>query len=164
MLRVVLGVATILLAGVLSVGSAAAKEAKTIRIEPRAWQGATISLEAGVRVYRPLPRTTHVIVNPNKTPVNLTIKDVNKRITNTNIFRSDGGISGGSVFGLPFNSSFGNSNFRRRGIGNRRFGRNGLGARRFTRGGNGRVFGRSSGGRRGGRVGRGRSGGLGAGR
>lgn len=150
MLRVVLGVATILLAGVLNVGGAAAGGAKTIRIEPRAWQGATISLEAGVRVFRPLPGTTHVIINPNKTPVNLTVKEVNKRIITTNIFRSVGDTSGGFVAGLPFRSSFGNSKFGRRGLARRRFNRNGLGGRRFGRSGRG---GRGA-----------RSGGLGAGR
>ena len=56
---------------------AAAGEAYTTRIEPRPFYGATVTLEEGVRVFRPLPTTRHVIVNPGgKTPLNLSIEDV----------------------------------------------------------------------------------------
>jgi hypothetical protein len=61
----------------------AADNAKTIRIEPRAFYGATVSVEAGVRVFRPIPATSHMIINPNKTPLNLSIKDVTKRVHKT---------------------------------------------------------------------------------
>lgn len=51
---------------------ALAQDAYTTRIEPRAYYGATVTLEAGVRVYRPLPPTRHVIINPNaRTPLKL---------------------------------------------------------------------------------------------
>lgn len=84
MLRVVCGLGVALVAGVAVVGSAAAGDARTTRIEPRGFYGATVSIEAGVRVFRPLPRTTHVIVNPNKTPLNLTIEEVRHVYENSN--------------------------------------------------------------------------------
>jgi hypothetical protein len=43
---------------------AQAQGAYTTRIEPRAVYGATVSIEEGVRVFRPLPSEQHVIVNP----------------------------------------------------------------------------------------------------
>jgi hypothetical protein len=52
--------------------AAAAQEATTTRIETRPFYGATVTLEAGVRVYRPLPPHSKVIINPGgKTPVSL---------------------------------------------------------------------------------------------
>ena len=75
MFRVVLGLGVVLFAGVTAVGSAVAGDARTTRIEPRGFYGATVSIEAGVRVFRPLPRTTHVIINPNNTPLNLSIEE-----------------------------------------------------------------------------------------
>src|SRR6185503_8270320 len=52
--------------------SASASDATTTRIETRPFYGATVTLEAGVRVFRPLPPHSKVIINPNgKTPVNL---------------------------------------------------------------------------------------------
>lgn len=51
---------------------ALASEATTTRIETRPFYGATVTLEAGVRVFRPLPPHGKVIINPNgKTPVHL---------------------------------------------------------------------------------------------
>lgn len=44
----------------------------TTRIEPRPFYGATVTLEEGVRVFRPLPPHNRVIINPgSKTPVSL---------------------------------------------------------------------------------------------
>jgi len=43
---------------------AAGEEAHTTRIETQPVYGATITIEHGVRVYRPVPPTTHLIVNP----------------------------------------------------------------------------------------------------
>lgn len=49
-----------------------ASEATTTRIETRPFYGATVTLEAGVRVFRPLPPHSKVIINPNgRTPVSL---------------------------------------------------------------------------------------------
>ena len=52
----------------------ASAESYTTRIEPRPFYGATVTLEAGVRVFRPLPPHDRVIINPgNATPVNIDI-------------------------------------------------------------------------------------------
>lgn len=49
----------------------------TTRIEPRPFYGATVTLEEGVRVFRPLPPTRQVIINPeSRTPLNLSFEDV----------------------------------------------------------------------------------------
>lgn len=49
----------------------------TTRIEPRPFYGATVTLEEGVRVFRPLPPTRHMIINPQgRTPLNLFVEDV----------------------------------------------------------------------------------------
>lgn len=46
--------------------------AYTTRIEPRPFYGATVTLEEGVRVFRPLPVTRHVVINPgNKASVSV---------------------------------------------------------------------------------------------
>lgn len=75
MRRLVLG----LLAGA-SVGlgavSAIAADAVTTRIEPRPFYGAVVTVEHGVRVFRPLPRHDRVIVNPGNAPVYLGINEV----------------------------------------------------------------------------------------
>ena len=56
---------------------AVAGDAYTTRIEPRPYYGAVVTIEAGVRVFRPLPATRHVIVNPGgQTPLNLSYEDV----------------------------------------------------------------------------------------
>jgi hypothetical protein len=63
-----------LVAGVTicSAGSTALAEAVTTRIETRPFYGATVTLEEGVRVFRPLPRHDRVIINPGgKTPLSL---------------------------------------------------------------------------------------------
>jgi hypothetical protein len=57
------------------VGSLPASAQSTIRIEPRPFYGATVTLEAGVRVFRPLPPHERVIINPNKTPLYLGFED-----------------------------------------------------------------------------------------
>lgn len=90
---------------------AQAGDAKTIRIEPRAFYGATISLESGVRVFRPLPSASHVIINPNKTPVNINVEDVTKRIESTSHHHyhgTPGVVGGGRVVGgyLPYANRF----------------------------------------------------------
>lgn len=44
--------------------SGEAQDAATTRIEPRPVYGATITVERGVRVFRPLPAVRNVIINP----------------------------------------------------------------------------------------------------
>jgi hypothetical protein len=73
----------VLVIGILagaSLGTAAlpalATDSTTTRIEPRPFYGATVTIEEGVRVFRPLPRHDRVIVNPgNRTPITLEIGD-----------------------------------------------------------------------------------------
>jgi hypothetical protein len=49
-------------------------QATTTRIETRPFYGATVTLEEGVRVFRPLPPHGHVIINPgNRTLLNLNV-------------------------------------------------------------------------------------------
>jgi hypothetical protein len=60
----------------LALGSAAApaEPAHTTRIETRPYYGAVVTIEQGVRVYRPVPPTQHLIVNPDgATPLQLNI-------------------------------------------------------------------------------------------
>ena len=60
----------------LALGPAAAlaEPAHTTRIETRPYYGAVVTIEQGVRVYRPVPPTQHLIVNPDgATPLQLNI-------------------------------------------------------------------------------------------
>ena len=56
---------------------------QTTRIETRPYYGAVVTIEHGVRVYRPVPPTTHLIVNPDgATPLEINIggaRSVNRR-------------------------------------------------------------------------------------
>lgn len=55
--------------------TAPASAGETIRIETRPFYGAVITREAGVRVYRPLPPTSTMIINPGgKTPLSLNVE------------------------------------------------------------------------------------------
>ena len=55
---------------------AALAEAVTTRIETRPFYGATVTLEEGVRVFRPLPRHDRVIINPGgMTPLSLSYSE-----------------------------------------------------------------------------------------
>jgi hypothetical protein len=54
--------------------AAYAEQSYTTRIEPRPFYGATVTLEAGVRVFRPLPPHDRIIINPgNATPINIDV-------------------------------------------------------------------------------------------
>lgn len=60
------------LAGVgVLLGILPAAAGSTTRIESRPFYGATVTLEEGVRVFRPLPPHDRVIINPNNTPLSL---------------------------------------------------------------------------------------------
>jgi len=68
----VLAAATLLL--VPSV--ALAGEPRTTRVETRPFYGATVTLEEGVRVFRPLPPHERVIINPGgRTPMTINVDD-----------------------------------------------------------------------------------------
>jgi hypothetical protein len=61
-------------AGTLAFSAAAAfsQDSHTTRIEETSAYGATVTIEEGVRVFRPLPADRHVIVNPGgRTPLSL---------------------------------------------------------------------------------------------
>jgi len=58
------------------VGPAQAQTAHTMRIETRPVYGAVVTIEHGVRVYRPVPPTGHLIVNPDKVPLGLSVEDL----------------------------------------------------------------------------------------
>jgi hypothetical protein len=56
----------------------AAAEGYTTRIETRPFYGATVTLEEGVRVFRPLPVERQVIINPGgQTPLSLGFNETN---------------------------------------------------------------------------------------
>jgi hypothetical protein len=73
----------------------------TIRIEPRPFYGAVVTLEEGVRVFRPLPPDRYVIINPGeKTPLSISINDTHvseRRIIQN--YNSDGGRGMPRVYG-----------------------------------------------------------------
>ena len=73
-----------LLSLVVSAVGAVAGDSGLIRIEPRLFYGATVTMESGVRVWRPLPPTRQMIINPTNAPVNVHVADVRERITNHN--------------------------------------------------------------------------------
>lgn len=59
-----------------SAATAAFADGLTTRIETRPFYGATVTLEEGVRVFRPLPRHERVIINPNgQTPLSLSYNE-----------------------------------------------------------------------------------------
>ena len=58
----------------MAAGSLPALAQSTTRIEPRPFYGATVTMEAGVRVFRPLPPHDRIIINPgNATPVGIDV-------------------------------------------------------------------------------------------
>lgn len=78
---------TVLLAAlaVISIPAAALAESFTTRIEPRAYYGGTVTIEQGVRVWRPLPPVRQMIINPDHgTALSLGFTDVRETRTNTN--------------------------------------------------------------------------------
>ena len=94
------------LAASLVLSTAAARaEARTVRIEPRPFYGATVTLEEGVRVVRPLPPHDRVIINPgSKTPLSLGIYESNNYNANYNYNYDEGFAAvpdfGGNNFGF----------------------------------------------------------------
>ncbi|MEQ1647978.1 MAG: hypothetical protein ABL898_05270 [Hyphomicrobiaceae bacterium] len=67
--------------------TAALADARTIRIEPRPYTSVIVTMENGVRVWRPMPPTELVIVNPgNKASINLEVDAKGRRTENHNSF------------------------------------------------------------------------------
>ena len=67
--------AVIVLAGLsLASASLSATAQSTTRIETRPFYGATVTVEEGVRVFRPLPPHDRIIINPgNATPIGIDV-------------------------------------------------------------------------------------------
>jgi hypothetical protein len=61
----------------LALTGAAYADGFTTRIETRPYYGAVTTIEHGVRVMRPLPPERYVIINPNGTPLSLSISESN---------------------------------------------------------------------------------------
>jgi hypothetical protein len=91
----------------LLAGASAAAAASLTRIETRPFYGATVTIEEGVRVFRPLPVTKNFIINPDgKTPLNLTFEERNITVhQHQYIYGMDGGDSP-VVYGGGFSPGF----------------------------------------------------------
>jgi len=123
----------------LLAGVSAASAASLTRIETRPFYGATVTIEEGVRVFRPLPSHRHIIINPDgKTPLNLTIEDRNVTINQYQhiVDGTDGGVvygGGAGFFPGFFDKRRGVRHHRRHGGGHiihvPRAGRGGFGGR-----------------------------------
>jgi len=74
-----------------------AQSSTTTRIETRPFYGATVTLEEGVRVFRPLPPHQRVIINPNgATPLSLGFEE--KRAVSHNYHYGDGSNDGAPAY------------------------------------------------------------------
>ena len=96
-----------LVAAILAPAAALAQQPSTTRIETRPFYGATVTLEEGVRVFRPLPPHQRVIINPGgATPLSLGFEE--KRSVSHHYHRSDAGhvassyASAGGYGGIPY--------------------------------------------------------------
>jgi hypothetical protein len=65
-------IAATLVASVAAAPVAMADGGGLVRIEPRPYYGAVVTVEKGVRVYRALPSQHLMVINPNNAPVNIT--------------------------------------------------------------------------------------------
>jgi hypothetical protein len=70
----VLGVLPFAAVTAVLVAPAQAETAYTTRIETRPIYGATVTIEHGVRVYRPVPPTDRLIVSPDRSPLVLSVE------------------------------------------------------------------------------------------
>jgi len=78
------------------VSSTALADGGLVRIEPRPYYGAVVTIEHNVRVFRALPSPQLMIINPNRTPVNLSFnKTVEYRAALPVAATSDGAAYGG---------------------------------------------------------------------
>lgn len=104
-------------AALLPATSALASEASTVRIEPRPYYGATVTLEEGVRVFRPLPPHKTVIINPGqRTPVSLGFNETVEHSYHQHNHQHSGGATsggGGGAAGLavPYGYGYGDRGY-----------------------------------------------------
>ena len=103
-----------LMAAMLVLSTAAVRaEAGTVRIEPRPFYGATVTLEEGVRVFRPLPPHERVIINPgSKTPLSLGIYESRSYNANYNYNYDEGFVDVPDLDGGNFGFFAGRKHFR----------------------------------------------------
>lgn len=94
--------AAIAAGALLAPATALAQSPTTTRIETRPFYGATVTLEEGVRVFRPLPPHGRIIINPGgATPLNLSYEE--RRAVTHNYHYGDGdagnAYAGASAYG-----------------------------------------------------------------
>jgi hypothetical protein len=95
-----------LAAAILAPAAALAQQPTTTRIETRPFYGATVTLEEGVRVFRPLPPHQRVIINPGgATPLSLGFEE--KRSVSHHYHHGSAGpvassYSAGGYGGVPY--------------------------------------------------------------
>jgi len=107
---------------------ALASDAVTTRIETRPFYGATVTLEEGVRVFRPLPRHDRVIINPGgQAPVSLGYSE--SRNYSLNQYTGDGGSYNGPAYYGPDGNYLGASRNHRGGHGHHGHGARSHGSR-----------------------------------
>jgi hypothetical protein len=97
-------VALLALSAAVLLPATAALAQGTIRVEPRPFYGAVVTIEEGVRVFRPLPPDRYVVINPgHQTPLSLGIQDTTvyerREIHNYNHDSGRGGSGGGYSLG-----------------------------------------------------------------
>ena len=101
---------------VLALPHGASAESYTTRIETRPFYGATVTLEEGVRVFRPLPPDRHVIINPGaRTPLSLNETNVYEHRVIHN-YNYDQGSDGAPAIAGSRSASWGIGNGLRRGL------------------------------------------------
>lgn len=92
----------------LAVSTGGAGAQTLTRIETHAFYGATVTVEEGVRVFRPLPSTGHMIINPGgRTPVSVNISEsVHHYVAPAGVVSNGGNAApayyGGGGLGLPW--------------------------------------------------------------
>lgn len=80
----------------------------TTRIETRPFYGATVTLEEGVRVFRPLPPDRHVIINPGaQTPLSLNETNIYEHRVIHNYNHNDQDSDGAPVIAGSRSASWG---------------------------------------------------------
>lgn len=88
-----------LAASLMAASPADAGQSSLIRIEPRPYYGAVVTIEQGVRVWRALPATQHMVINPTGAPVNVNITDIRETVTHRSY--GDGHSHSGGVYAPP---------------------------------------------------------------
>lgn len=95
----------------LAPATALAQSPTTTRIETRPFYGATVTLEEGVRVFRPLPPHGRIIINPGgATPLSLSYEE-RRTVSHNHHYRDGDGDAGNAYAGA---SAYGDDRAGRR--------------------------------------------------